>query len=536
MKCRKKLLIMMLLLGLMTHPIPSYAKGIADEPVQGQTAEVDGASAEGSVEADTEKSKSGAGEPTGDIGELENDARDSTGDTGEPKNDGGEPAGDTGEPAQELVRLMLDSENRYSGMDKAYSQGYLPKVENGCAYLVAPILCSGKLKDNRLRVSLNLGATENTPFVFKNYEKDIKLRKVSVNDDSKKVESFVAAFSLELKAERYNGSYPVVLNVKAEDKAGNAAEQEFTVYVTITDGKNPNEEPVTEPPAAEPEAEPPVFAPKVLIQTCQFSESEILAGDEVTADITLVNTSQTERVKNMTVTVNAPSEQFTLLSESDTTYVDAIPAGGTCVISCRYRVNAAALQGQYDLELAMDYADTKGNNYSGSGKAKISVKQPLCMQFDPLAIAPQVTVADVVEAQVSAMNLGRGKVYHVRAVIEADGLSPQGTIFIGDIEPGTQAAGSTQVTVSGLAGGSPYGETEGTVTFYYEDEAGEEQTETGTFRTTIQSPFSENLQEPEDKEGQWWVIMAVIGGMLGIFAALIIVRRVRQRKRYEMVE
>ena len=119
MKCRKKLLIMMLLLGLMAEPIPFYAKDIVDEPVQGQTAEADGASAEGSVEADTEKSKSGAGEPTGDIGEPENDARDSTGDTGEPKNDGGEPAGDTREPAQELVRLMLDSENRYSGMDKA---------------------------------------------------------------------------------------------------------------------------------------------------------------------------------------------------------------------------------------------------------------------------------------------------------------------------------------------------------------------------------------------------------------------------------
>lgn len=474
MRCRRTLLIIMLLLGLMIHPIPSYAKGIVDEPVQG------------------------------------------------------------------LVRLKLDSENRYSGMDRAYSQGYLPKVENGSVYLVAPILSSGKLKNNSLRVSLNLGSTENTPFVFKNYEKDVKLRKVSVNDDSEKVESYVAAFSLELKAERYNGSYPVVLNAKAEDKEGNATEQEFTVYVTITDGKNPNEEPVTETPAAEPaeepKEEPPVFAPKVLIQTCQFSESEILAGNEVTIDITLVNTSRTERVKNMTVTVNAPSEQFTLLGESDTTYVEAIPAGGTCVISCRYKVNLTAPQGQYDIELSMDYADTKGNNYSGNGKAKISVKQPLCIQFDPLAIAPQVTVADVVEAQVSAMNLGRGKVYHVRAVIEADGLNPQGTIFIGDIEPGTQASGSTQVTVSGLAGGSPYGETEGTITFYYEDEAGEEQTETGTFRTTIQSPFSENPPEPEDKAGQWWVIMAVIGGALGIFAALAVVRKVRQRKRYEMVE
>lgn len=445
-----------------------------------------------------------------------------------------EPAGQ--EPAKHPVRLALDSQNCYEGMDRPYSQGYVPRVEDGSVYLVAPLLSSGTVKDQCLRVSLDLGDTQNTPFVVKNYEKNIYLQQVPVNGGNDAAECYVAAFSMELSAERYNGSYPVVVKAKAEDEAGNEIAQEFAIYVTITDGKDPNAEPPAEEPVQEPE-EPPVFAPKVMVQSCQFSKPDIQAGDEVTADITLVNTSRTQSVRNMTVTVAAPAEQFTLMSQSDTVYIDALAAGGTVTVSYQFRINADAPRGQYDLGLAMDYADSKGNSYTAGGKARMSVEQLLSLQFDPLVIPAQVEVADVIEVSTQVMNLGRSKVYNVRAVIEADGLTPQGTIFIGDVEPGTMASAGTQVTVSSMSeDGRLYGTTEGTVTFYYEDEAGAEQTEAMTFQTTVSSPFSDDPAVQEDESGQWWIIMAVIGGVLLVFAGLIIVRKVRRRKQDEVVE
>ncbi|MDE7436530.1 MAG: hypothetical protein K2N01_12025 [Lachnospiraceae bacterium] len=449
--------------------------------------------------------------------------------------DASQPAGQ--EPAgNNAVRLALDSQNCYDGMDKPYSQGYVPRVEGGSVYLVAPILSSGTVKDQCLRVSLDLGDTQNTPFVVKNYEKNIRLQQVSVNGGSGTAECYVAAFSLELSAERCNGSYPVVVKANAEGETGNEVTQEFTIYVNITDGKDPNAGALADEPVQEPEA-PPVFAPKVMVQSCQFSKPDIQAGDEVTADITLVNTSRTQAIRNMTVTVTAPAEQFTLMSQSDTVYIDALAAGGTVTVSYQFQINAAAPQGQYDLELAMDYADTKGNSYTAGGKARVSVEQLLSLQFDPLVIPAQVEVADVIEVSAQVMNLGRSKVYNVRAVIEADGLTPQGTIFIGDVEPGTMASAGTQVTVSSMSeDGRLYGATEGTVTFYYEDDAGREQTESMTFVTSIQSPFSGDTQVQEEEKGQWWIIMAVIGGVLGAFAALIIVRKVRRRQQDETVE
>lgn len=426
------------------------------------------------------------------------------------------------------VRLMIDSQNRYDGMDKAYAEGYIPTVQKGNVYLVVPILCSGSLKDNCLRASLNLGDAESAPFVIKNYEKSISLTQSYVNGGTGTAESYVAAFWLELKADRCNGGYPVAISLRGEDETGNEVMQDFTVYVTITDGKDKKEDD---------QADENASLPKVVISSCQFSNTDIHAGDEITADITLTNTSQTESAKDLTAAISTSSEELMLLDQSNTAYVESIPPQGSCVVSFRCRVNTSAPQGQYSLALAMNYTDSKSNICSSDGTLNFLVSQPSQVQFDPLSIPPSIEVGDVAEASVQAMNLGRGKVYNVRAVISADGLTPQGTIFIGDLEPGTMGSGSTQVTVGSLTNSkNPYGSTMGTVTFCYEDEMGVEQLETMAFETTIQSPFSNKPSEPEDNASQWWIIIAVIVSLLTAFAAIIIIRKVRQREHDEMVE
>ena len=432
----------------------------------------------------------------------------------------------------DAMTLKIDDANQYDGMEKPYKDGYVPTNANGSVRIVFPILSEGELRGNTLRAALDLGDAQTAPFVFKNYEKDIKLQTVRVNADTKEVSAYVADFTVELKEKRNNGSYPVILKATAKDAKGNAVEQEFTTYVTISDGIDPD---ATTEAVVEPVAEDlPTFAPKVIVESYKFSKDEILSGDEITAEITLLNTSKENTVKNMTVAVTADTESFTLLSQSDSVYIEKIAPQEKTTISFSYRVNAKTAAGQYDLELAMDYADGDGNTYSTSGKAKITVQQSSEMQFDELSFPSEVVVADVVEAKVQAMNLGRSKIYNVRAEIAADGLKPQGTIFIGDMEAGTAATGSTQVSVSSLSGSKLYGNTEGTVTYYYEDESGKEYTEEVTFITTIKSPFSDQKEETTpDNTNQWWVIMAVILGCIAVAAGVIIVRKIHLKKQDE---
>ena len=447
--------------------------------------------------------------------------------------------------AVETAELKIDSENCYTGMDQPYSKGYTPKVENGTASLVVPVVCQGQLRDDTLKVSLNLGSGNGIPFISEKYEKDIGLGQEKINGSQETIACYLVNFDLKLKDDRKNGEYPVILNVQAEDIDGNLIHKEFSVNVVITDEKPPASEPSTEEPSTdepstvepsteepstdepstgEPSTEPsteapkddltgavdvtgpsgsdsgdgassggsgggssaseaPTFAPKIIVQSCKSSKDEIQAGDEVTLDITLLNTSSTETVRNMTVSIGDEGEYLNLLSPTDTIYVDSVSAGQTCVVSYKYKILASAVPGAYGLSVSMDYADSKGASQSASGKIKMMVSQAVKLEFDPLVLASEVQVGDVVTAQIQAMNLGRSKVHNVRAVIEADGLAPEGTLFIGDIEAGKTATGTVKISVTSLSKGSSlYGETRGTVTYYYEDENGKEYEETAVFK------------------------------------------------------
>lgn len=497
----------------------------------------------------------------------------------------------------ETTELKIDSENCYTGMNQPYSQGYAPKVENDTASLVVPVVCQGRLRNDTFKVSLNLSDGTGLPFISEKYEKDIELSQEKVNGSQETISCYLVTFDLKLKDERKNGEYPVILSIHAEDIDGKPLHKEFSVNVVITDEKPASsepstdepvtdepstmepstDEPVTEPSTGEPSTEPstgtlkddltgavdvtgpsggdsggassgassgggtasetPTFAPKMIVQSCKSSKDEIQAGDEVTLDITLSNTSSTETVRNMTVTIGDEGEYLNLLSPTDTIYVESLSAGQTCVVSYKYKILSSAVPGAYGLSVSMDYADSKGASQSASGKIRMMVFQSVKLEFDPLVLNSEVQVGDVVIAQIQAMNLGRSKVHNVRAVIEADGLAPEGTLFIGDIEAGKTATGSVKISVTSLSKGSSlYGETKGIVTYYYEDENGKEYEKTGDFITNIKTPFSNTTEEESDDTGQWWIIMAVVVGILFFLIIGMILHGIRRRNRQNEVE
>ncbi len=437
----------------------------------------------------------------------------------------------TTESGQESVRLEIDNEHRYEGMDKTYSDGYVPSVADGKAHVVVPLICkSGSLNNDALSVSLNLGDTSSMPFINKNYNKTVRQQSAVLYDGTKVEAVYLIDISLDLAENRINGSYPVLIIVAGNGTDGTAVEQTFTIYVNITDGEDSGAETDTE----EASEEEVTYAPKVLVADCTTSESQIYAGDTIEVHVTLQNTSTTEPVRNMTVTASAEGEYFTILSASDSIYIGSISAGATEDVVLQYQINSATPQGQYDLTLNMDYADSHGGTYSGSSNAKLNILQPVNMEFDPIQMASEVQVTDTIDAVIQAMNLGRSKVYNVRATLEGDGLKPDGTIFIGDMEAGTTASAATTVVITSLTEGtSLYGTTTGTVTYFYEDEAGNEYEYTQEIHITIQSPFSDVEAEEEDNPEQWWGIMEVIVGciiLIGVFCLVQWLLRRRERK------
>lgn len=437
---------------------------------------------------------------------------------------GGDPG--TSDPAVSS-ELVIDNKKVYEGMERSYAGGYVPSIEREQAVVVLPLLAKRKLYKNRMTVTLKFGESDQLPFEYKNYEKAVTLKKHKTRNGGKMSSCYLAVFRLKLKKNRFNGSYPIILSVCAQDESGAEIRQEFTVYVTITDGK----EAQGDAGAADgTDSQLPKFAPRVIIESYELSKDPALCGRKCRVKLTLRNTSTEEPVKNMLVTI-APGENVELLGKTGGRYIAELGRGAAHDLSFAFRVNETAPRGQYNIDVKMDYADSKGNPYTLESAVKVSAEQKVQMEISPVHMPDKIELGETVELQAQAMNLGKGKLINVRAVVEAEGLTPSGPVFIGDMEAGTSMSGSTELTAEGLSGDSLYGTSKGRITFYYEDEAGHEMTQEQFFETSILSPLSGDSEElPEDDTRQWWIIMTVFAVFL-IEAAVIAVMRKSGRLR-----
>lgn len=423
------------------------------------------------------------------------------------------------------ANIRIDNQNVYDGMDKAYCDGYVPGTSNGYAYIVLPLLYDGNIKGNVITAGLNLGESESNPFVCKNYEKNVYLTEMGINNNSGKIKCYPVVFSLELKQDRINGSYPVTFSISGKDENGADVSGDFTVYVNITDGKNAG----ADVQNADSQSS---FVPKLLVESYTFSKDVINGGDDVTVHVRLHNMSDSVNIKNATISIEEPETNFTLLDKSSTQYIGDVAAGSAMDVAYTYNVSAVTPQGQYNFAVSADYADEKGNPYTSAGTVRMKVNQPVNVGFGEFSLGESLQVADVANATVQVMNLGKGKIYNVRAEIEGDGLKPEKTIFVGDVEPGQEATGEAYVDITGLSDEfMPYGDTTGKITYYYTDESGNQLQHEQEFNLKIESPFSEEKgkDNKDDKPEQWWWIMGVICVVIVAIIVIILIRKVKRR-------
>ena len=424
------------------------------------------------------------------------------------------------EPAGSSIptSLEIDTENIYEGMDKAYEDGYVPKISNGMMYLVLPLLSNGEIHDNEIKVSLNLGSSSSSPFEIANYEKTFELKKVKPKNSEEKVELFLVEFDVKLSSSRTNGVYPVVVNVSGYDDSGSAIICTYTLYVTITDGKS-NESPKTY-------VETPTAEPVVFISNSVMMPGEAMAGEEFTLTLTLKNSLTTKSIKNMLVKVDTGNLHINLLEDANIFQIDKIAAGGETTLTLRFGTDASIPAGKYTLNFTFNYDSSKTLNLSSSGTAIVEIQQPANMELVMPRFPQSVTVGETIPLSLQVMNMGRDKMYNVRCVVSGYGFAPANTGYIGTMDAGSSSTTEVELYIialnasKGNESGSQYGATTGTITLIYEDESGEEfsqevQFETSVNRPIVEIPQTDTAAEEEEKAtNQWWISVVILGGVI----------------------
>ncbi|MEG0257953.1 MAG: hypothetical protein RR632_06600 [Christensenella sp.] len=449
------------------------------------------------------------------------------------------PPSPTGSAPQEGTVLTIDNQNIYAGMDKPYSSGYLPTVADGTATLMLPLTSAQALSNNSFNVVVDLGDPSASPFVFGNYDKTITLAEHSVNNGAGTTKAYLVDLNLALAGGRTNGRYPVTITAQGQTSGGTQFSQLFTLYVTITDGIDPNATPKPEPTPEPPKEEQLAPQPKAMIASYTVNPSPVLAGQEFDVSVTLQNTNDSQPMRNVKVTVSGETADVVCMDETNSFYFKKIGTKDTVTLNAKMLVQQTAEPKPQKILIHIEYEGDKQAAFTSDESIVIRVKQPIRIEFDEPEIPKQVNAGDTMSVPLNVMNMGKGTVYNVRAELSAPGLVPEGTVFLGNMESGAAKKGDLYTFVGTLdsdAGNSDnkYGPTSGKITISYEDEFGEAATQEIAFTTNINPPVinapAEKEEEKPQTQSQWWISVIILGAVIGaVFGVRYYIKRKKEK-------
>lgn len=495
-----------------------------------------------------------------------------------------EPA--TEAPVSEKVHLGIDNRHRYEGMEQSFADGYQPEIRDGKLYLTVPFTASGALQNECLTVDLIFAEKENAPFVFKNYQKDVKLHSYRLQDgimtpqgtDTKgtsgndltvtevpggianqdgiaspadQQDAYCYTCEVPLQENATPGQYSVTVRAWGYTMDGERVNLDCQIFVRV-----PEPEPVAgskdngsgggagggggysggESGEA---AEEILHQPKLLLETCSLSDVSLKAGAEEPMKVQFRNRSETQTIYNLKVTASTDTKAVQPLRNS--WYFSSIAPGEMVAIEDGVKVAMATEDTSAVLSFDFEYEDKKGTAVSGKESVPLLIGQPTEVELHNAAFPAVLYATDTQEFSIQALNLSRVPVYNVRIKLSGTGLFPTEDVFIGNMDAGTEGNGAMQVYVgtkamqaigddSGTEDVEKYGPVNGTITLQYEDASGETHTQTETFQSEIKKPKVLSLEADDTQEtNAWWIsIFAAVGaGML----LVIVVLALRLRKK-----
>ena len=279
--------------------------------------------------------------------------------------DGTDPNAPEATPAPVIAgKLYIDGNTLYEGMTKTYAQGYMPLIQNGTAYIVLPLM--GNTYDGRVTVSAGLGTTTDSPFVYGNYSQTVT-----------GWGRFVFALQIPLAKGRYNGSYPVTLNASYIDATGAKAEQSFTVYVTVTDGKTP-----PDPNAI---VKTPAEKPELYISDCSI-EPITVGGDETFSVSVQIDNIGNIRARSVKLSFGSETAGILPAGTNNSMLLDNIASGEGVSASFALKTTKDVLAGDRNFFITLDYIDLYGGVYTATREFLIHVTQPVEMTYDAIYV------------------------------------------------------------------------------------------------------------------------------------------------------
>ncbi len=434
--------------------------------------------------------------------------------------------------AGSTVILGIDDANLYDGMTRTYSQGYSPTVANGVATIVLPLVTTGSISGSTIAATPNLGTVGSAPFVFGNYQKTVPLSTQPVNSGTGTATCYYVRFDLTLTSDRKNGSYPVVIEIEGTDLSGNTIEQNFTTYVTITDGKV--DATPTDDSGSSSGGGSGVSAskPVLIVTACSVAPDTLESGDTMHVDLTVKNVGR-RTAHNIRVNVTSDDPNIALVDEFSAPYLRGLASNKEAEFAFDMQALPKALGGMHTMTITITYESASNVSFTETATFRVTVDQPILFSHDKVELPEKVTSGESFSLPVNAYNTGLTAIYNVKCALEVPGLI-SASAYLGNLEPQQSSDKTMSVFATTIDNTTKYGTSYGSCVFTYEDAKGEQFQESAEVKIEILEPVKETDEEKKKAEeeaqeqkslSQWWISLLFGLAIIAVLTSIIIIAK-----------
>lgn len=333
------------------------------------------------------------------------------------------------------------------------------------------------------------------------------------------------------------GYSPVSFDIKYKDSSDQWQSTSVTIYIKTIGKPEEKEEPSTTPESQA------VSVPRVIVSGYVTEPSEVKAGENFKLTLSIQNTSGKSAVQNLKIVLSAGEEgAFLPVSGSSTVFLNSIKAGKTAEVSVDMTAKADLEQKPYQIGVAIDYEDTKANQYQTSESVSIPVKQEARCEISNIEIMPSsIMVGEEANIMFNIYNKGKAKLYNVTVKFEGNEAITSEEYFAGTIEPGATAAVDEMLVGVAPSDGEMM---KAVVTF--EDEAGVQTVVEKEFELMVNEMIyddtmtddmnMDDMMMEEEKKGPNILLIVGIAAVVIVAAAAAAFILIRRKKKKEGIE
>jgi hypothetical protein len=275
--------------------------------------------------------------------------------------------------------------------------------------------------------------------------------------------------------------------------------------------------------------------PKVIIESYQFEQDPIYAGDVVQLRLIVANTSNREAITNLQLDYNCEGGAvIPAPGGSSSIFLGTIDKNGARALTIDLQISPSAEAKAQVLAVTLSYEGTK-NRADLEEKASINVPilQKARVRINDPVVNDDPWVGNNVSISISLYNLGKSPLYNCMVDVVGDDLKLEESYFGGNVASGSSMSADISV-IPQVAG-----DIDAKVRVTYEDVYGNQTEELRPLAMTVSEETPAALASPGDAGsmpsdkpqggGIGWIFW-VLGGLTVAAGAVVLVIRLKKKR------